>query len=84
MGCLMISIVLTAALLITNITAQDDSAVITKDIIIIGGGASGAHAAVRLREDLDQDIILIEKEPILVRRYCCHVDVRQMASPSQN
>ncbi|KAL1854822.1 hypothetical protein Daus18300_011338 [Diaporthe australafricana] len=65
MYCFISSTILTAALLISKITAQDDSAVITKDIVIIGGGASGAHAAVRLREDLDQDIILIEKQSIL-------------------
>lgn len=69
MCCFMSSIVLTAGLLIAKATAQDDSAVITKDVVIIGGGASGAHAAVRLREDLNQDIILIENQPILVRRW---------------
>ncbi|KAH8774471.1 hypothetical protein F5883DRAFT_627740 [Diaporthe sp. PMI_573] len=65
MCCFMSRIFLTVALWTAKITAQDDSAVITKDVVIIGGGASGAHAAVRLREDLNQDIILIEKQPIL-------------------
>lgn len=37
-----------------------------RDVIIVGGGASGAHAAVRLREDFGKSIALIEKEAILV------------------
>lgn len=36
--------------------------IIEKDIAIIGGGASGTYAAVRLREDLKQTIVVIEKE----------------------
>ena len=40
--------------------------VILKDAAIIGGGASGAFAAVRLREDYNKSIILIEKQKILV------------------
>lgn len=67
MCCFISRIVLTATLLIVKITAQDASAVIIKDVVIIGGGASGTHAAVKLREDFGQDIILIEKQPILVR-----------------
>ncbi|KAF2799326.1 FAD/NAD(P)-binding domain-containing protein [Melanomma pulvis-pyrius CBS 109.77] len=39
--------------------------IITKDVAIIGGGASGTYAAVRLREDFDTSIILIEKKPRL-------------------
>ncbi|KAL9617235.1 MAG: hypothetical protein Q9160_007963 [Pyrenula sp. 1 TL-2023] len=35
---------------------------ITKDVAIIGGGASGTYAAVRLREDLKKSIVVIEKE----------------------
>lgn len=66
MCCFIRSIVLTATLLISKITAQDASAVITKDVVIIGGGAGGTHAAVKLREDLGQDIILVEKQSILV------------------
>lgn len=33
---------------------------ITTDVAIIGGGASGTYAAVRLREDLNTSIVLIE------------------------
>src|SRR3569833_2055665 len=41
--------------------------VIQRDVVIIGGGASGAHAAVRLREDFKKSVILVEKQSILVR-----------------
>ncbi|RYP18443.1 hypothetical protein DL765_003955 [Monosporascus sp. GIB2] len=37
---------------------------ITRDVVIIGGGASGAHAAVRLK-DMGQSIVLVEKQAIL-------------------
>ena len=40
---------------------------ITKDVAIIGGGASGTYAAVRLREDYNKSIVLIETENRLVR-----------------
>lgn len=41
--------------------------IITKDVAIIGGGASGTYAAVRLREDLKKSIVVIERENRLVR-----------------
>lgn len=37
-----------------------------KDVVIVGGGASGSYAAVRLRDDFGKSIALIEKEEILV------------------
>ena len=40
----------------------DNSRIITRDVAIIGGGASGTFSAVRLREDLNASIILIEKK----------------------
>ena len=40
--------------------------VIKKDVAILGGGASGAHAAVRLREDHGQSVIVVEKQENLV------------------
>jgi 2-polyprenyl-6-methoxyphenol hydroxylase-like FAD-dependent oxidoreductase len=40
--------------------------VIEKDIAIIGGGSSGTYAAVRLREDYNKSIIVVEKTDRLV------------------
>lgn len=40
--------------------------IITKDVAIIGGGASGTYAAVRLREDYNTSIVVIERENRLV------------------
>jgi hypothetical protein len=39
---------------------------IYKDVAILGEGASGAHAAVRLREDFNNSIIIVEKQDNLV------------------
>jgi ribulose 1,5-bisphosphate synthetase/thiazole synthase len=39
---------------------------IEKDVVIVGGGASGSHAAVRLREDYGKSVVVIEKEALLV------------------
>lgn len=41
--------------------SQIDGGVITHDVIIIGGGASGVYAAVRL-QDLNQSVILVEQK----------------------
>ena len=35
-------------------------------VAILGGGASGTYAAVRLREDYGKNVILIEMEAVLV------------------
>ena len=61
-----------AAVLVRATNPIDESAFapedcIEKDVAIIGGGASGTYAAVRLREDLDKSIILIERDDHLVR-----------------
>lgn len=40
--------------------------IVEKDVVIVGGGASGAYAAFRFREDYGKSIALIEKESILV------------------
>lgn len=42
------------------------SRVIHKDVVVVGGGASGAYAAVRIRNDFHKSIALIEKQDILV------------------
>ncbi|QUC17487.1 uncharacterized protein UV8b_01728 [Ustilaginoidea virens] len=38
-----------------------DKSVIEVDVAIVGGGAAGCHAAVRLREDFKKSILVIEK-----------------------
>lgn len=45
------------------------NAAIDTDIAIIGGGGSGAYAAVRLREDFGKDIVVVEKQNRLVRGF---------------
>jgi ribulose 1,5-bisphosphate synthetase/thiazole synthase len=44
--------------------------IVQKDVVIIGGGGSGAHAAVRLREDYGKSVMVIEKDSILVSFIC--------------
>lgn len=39
--------------------------VVNRDVVIVGGGASGAHAAVKLR-DMGKTIVLVEKRDRLV------------------
>ena len=41
--------------------------IIYKDVAIIGGGASGAYSAVRLREDEGLSVVVVEKQDRLVR-----------------
>lgn len=38
------------------------------DVCIVGGGATGAYAAVRLREDFNKTVVVIEKADRLVRK----------------
>ncbi|KAH8655460.1 hypothetical protein BX600DRAFT_439976 [Xylariales sp. PMI_506] len=38
---------------------------VNKDVVILGGGASGTYAAVRLREDYGKSVLLVEMESIL-------------------
>lgn len=57
-----------AALVFGSVTAASNvTTVITRDVVIIGGGASGAHAAVRL-SDLGKTVVVVEKQGQLVRR----------------
>ena len=39
---------------------------VNTDVAILGGGASGTYAAVRLREDYGKNVLLIEIEAVLV------------------
>ena len=52
-----------------NASAEKPPLAITRDVAIVGGGASGAHAAVRLREDFGKSVVVIEKQSRLVRRF---------------
>ncbi|KAF6804278.1 amine oxidase [Colletotrichum sojae] len=38
------------------------STVIDRDVVILAGGASGAHAGVRLREDYNKSVVIVEKQ----------------------
>lgn len=49
-------------------TGSGGSSAIDIDVAIIGGGASGAYAAVRLREDFGKSIAVVEKEDRLVKQ----------------
>ncbi|RYP10595.1 hypothetical protein DL764_000565 [Monosporascus ibericus] len=48
--------------------------VITKDVVILGGGASGSHAAVRLRDDYGKSVVVVEKEERLGGHVATYVD----------
>ncbi|CAJ2501283.1 Uu.00g041360.m01.CDS01 [Anthostomella pinea] len=45
-----------------SIDASAASFIVNKDVVILGGGASGAHAAVRLREDYGKSVIVVENQ----------------------
>ena len=64
LGSLLVSISLVVAAAVPE-TANGPT--ITKDVVIVGGGASGAYAAVRLREDFGKSILLVEANDHLVR-----------------
>lgn len=42
--------------------------VLVKDVVIIGGGASGAYAGVRLRNDFGKSVAIVEMQDRLVRK----------------
>ena len=52
------------AIVESSFAAKD---IITRDVAIIGGGASGTYAAVRLREDFHTSVVVIEEQDHLVR-----------------
>ena len=47
-------------------TKQAD--VLVKDVVIIGGGASGAYAGVRLRDDFGKSVTIVEMQDRLVSK----------------
>jgi len=54
-----------------NVAPQD---VIHKDVVIIGGGASGTYAAVRLRDDFKKSIVVVERDDHLGGHVNTYVD----------
>jgi len=44
----------------------EESDIIFRDVAIIGGGGSGAHAAVLLKQDHGKSVVVIEKQDRLV------------------
>ncbi|KAK3388354.1 hypothetical protein B0T20DRAFT_365082 [Sordaria brevicollis] len=50
---------------VTHATTVKAPKVINRDVIVIGGGAAGSHAAFRLQQDYNKTVVLIEKEAIL-------------------
>lgn len=62
-------LLLPAHLAVAAIPASAANSIIRRDVVILGGGASGAHAAVRLREDYGKSIVIVEKQDNLVRGF---------------
>ncbi|KAF9889691.1 hypothetical protein FE257_006997 [Aspergillus nanangensis] len=56
------------------VSASSRHETLYKDVVIVGGGASGAYAAVRLRDDYGKSIALIEKQDILGGMVDSYVD----------
>jgi heterodisulfide reductase subunit A-like polyferredoxin len=52
---------------VSSFSAKDT---IVRDVVIIGGGASGAHAAVRLQEKYGKSVIVVEQDSILACCFC--------------
>jgi ribulose 1,5-bisphosphate synthetase/thiazole synthase len=52
----------------TGILDRAASRIIERDVVILGGGGSGAHTAVMLRKDFNKSIIIVEKQTDLVRQ----------------
>ena len=61
---LLVTLVSNAAAIRSYDFAAEDT--IVKDVAIVGGGASGTYAAVRLREDYNKSVIVVETQNRLV------------------
>ncbi|KAK3368539.1 hypothetical protein B0H63DRAFT_403646 [Podospora didyma] len=76
----MISILLTAILAIPAAQAKINRLhfapgdVITRDVVIIGGGAAGSHAAVRLKQNHGKSVVVVERESNLGGHVNTHID----------
>ncbi|KAJ5932049.1 hypothetical protein N7516_006538 [Penicillium verrucosum] len=53
---------LTAASVVAISSAGPIIQTVSRDVVVVGGGAAGAYAAVRLREDYGKSIALVERE----------------------
>ncbi|KAF3356325.1 hypothetical protein VDGD_08210 [Verticillium dahliae] len=62
-----------ASVTLVSAAALPDN-VIERDVVVLGGGASGAHAAVRLREDYGKSVILVEKKAELGGHVATYID----------
>ncbi|EEY22431.1 amine oxidase [Verticillium alfalfae VaMs.102] len=62
-----------ASVTLVSAAALPDN-VIEKDVVVLGGGASGAHAAVRLREDYGKSVIVVEKKAQLGGHVATYID----------
>ena len=59
----LIALCLAAIFFVAGDTLQDHSCrTVAVDVAVVGGGASGSYAAVRLKEDYKKKVVLIEKE----------------------
>ncbi|TLS21572.1 uncharacterized protein PpBr36_10175 [Pyricularia pennisetigena] len=54
-----------AALATAAIAAQAASSAIDADVVVVGGGTSGAYAAVRLSQDFGKKVLVVEKASVL-------------------
>ena len=69
---MVVTISTTLAVFLTAVSAAIDPSkfgagdVIRRDVVIVGGGATGAHAAVQLRTVFNKSIVLVEKDSLLV------------------
>ncbi len=61
LGCLAASVSAAA----TKVKCSECSRTITRDVVVVGGGASGAHAAVWLRDN-GKSVVVVEKASQLV------------------
>ncbi|KAJ9419690.1 hypothetical protein FOXG_19613 [Fusarium oxysporum f. sp. lycopersici 4287] len=50
------------ACLAGQVLATPKDTTLEVDVCIIGGGATGAYAAVRLREDYGKEVVVVEKQ----------------------
>ena len=63
---LVVTLLTGASLAAAVVTPRAGDRVVECDVAVLGGGASGAHAAVRLRDDFGKSVVVVEKEDILV------------------